>query len=192
MKKYKFLIYGMILIIVILLCSTPLASSRYESTIKGTVKNDVAIYLLKAQYEVIDVKLPTLKPSVTPYIYRFSISNNDGEKRTEVNLEYDLTLRTTTNLPLDFELYLNEDYENENATNIFLGKVIEPDEDGTIFQKISIPTRYFGYTQNEIDNYTLVVWFPLIDENKNFKYQDLLESIEISVKSKQILSSDNN
>ena len=60
---------------------------------------------------------------------------------------------------------------------------IVTDDDGTYFIELDVPTRYFGYTQNEYDLYNLIVEFPY--EYKDSKYQDLIELFEINVSSKQ-------
>ena len=132
-----------------------------------------------------EIKLTDLQPSVTPYVYSFTVANNNGVDRTETSLEYTLSLRTTTNLPLQYELYLDEDYQDSSSTNLFDTSEIMVDDDGMYFLKVSIPKRTFGYTQNEIDNYTLVIYFPY--QYRDYNYQNMIESIELIVDSKQII-----
>lgn len=187
MKKMKRRINIILLftVLLLLLCVFPLTSSRYESSMTSSGKSDVAIYLLKTTYSNTEIKLPELIPSTVPYVYNFTVSNNNGVDRTETSLEYDLYIRTTTNLPLEFKLYLNEDYNNSSATDLFATSEIITDDDGMYFKKLSIPKRYFGYTQNETDDYTLLIFFPY--EYSEHSYQDMIESIELIIDARQII-----
>ena len=96
---------------------------------------------------------------------------------------------TTTNLPLSYRLFLNDDYTSPTATNIITSDVTAADEYGTYFKTMSTDTKYFSYLYNETNLYTLVINFP--KTYTDAKYQDVLESIEIVIDSKQILASDN-
>ena len=110
MKSNLIKIITLSLAIIFSLCVIPLTKSKYESNVVANFKNDVAIYLLETSFKEVDIDIPDLSPSSQPYIYNFTISNSDGTNISEVNLEYELYIKTTTNLPLNYELYLNEDY----------------------------------------------------------------------------------
>lgn len=179
-------ITSLFLLIVFTLCIFPFTKSKYESNVVANFKNDVAIYLLETSFKEVDIDIPDLIPSLEPYIYNFTISNNDGENISEVNLEYDLYIKTTTNLPLNYKLYLNEDYEDPNATNIFESEELITDEYGTYYRKVGIPTRYFYYDEPSTDKYTLVIEFPI--EYNNSIYENCIESIELIVDSKQVIN----
>lgn len=182
----KFLITLLSLILMLILMDRTL--SRYEVVSSSQAKIQAAFYLMKDDYQSMAVKLETLEPRNEEYTYTFSIANNDNTKRTETSLEYDLEIITTTNLPLDYELYMNEDYTN-GATSIVTSDVIAPDEYGTYFRTISTAKQEFGHLQNEANIYTLVVHFP--EEYKSTQYQDTIESIEIKVNSRQLIEGDN-
>ena len=141
---------------------------------------------MDASFQKNDINIPDLIPSTKPYIYNFTISNSDGEKTSEVDLQYDLYIKTTTNLPLNYSLYLNEDYTDSNSTNIFETEEIVTDEYGTYYRKVSIPTRNLYYKQPVTDKYTLVIEFPIIYNNS--LYENCIESIELIVDSKQIIN----
>lgn len=162
-----------------------LTLSKFESEAQSTTDIDIAFYLLKEDYQTMQLSLDNLYPSDKPYVYTFSISNNDGEKMAEVDLTYDVTISTTTNLPLTYELYLNEEYNSENATTAIINNVIELDGDGTYFRKISTETKEFKYKTAETNIYQLVVYFP--SEYNTENYQDIIESIEININSKQTI-----
>lgn len=173
-------------LIIFLACLVPFTKSKYESQTIANFKNDVAIYLVETSFKEVDINIPDLVPSTEPYIYNFTISNTDGENISEVNIEYELYIKTTTNLPLKYELYLNEDYKDPSSINIFETEEIITDEYGTFYRKVGIPKRYFYYDIETTDKYTLVINFP-IDYNNSI-YENCIESIELIVDSKQVIN----
>lgn len=182
-KKLRFVIIPLCLISAIVLLY--ITMSKYESSSTSTANIEVAFYILDTDYKSMSINLSSINPRVEPYIYMFTIANNDGKNRTETALEYDLDIKTTTNLPLTFELYLNENYNDTGAKNTITQDIVEQDEYGTYFRKLSTETKQFGFKKNEVNTYYLVVYFPEI--YKTIEYQDIIEAVQINVNSKQIL-----
>ena len=178
-----------IIILVIILALIPIAYSRLHSVAESDSKVETALYILKADYYEKEIKLNELIPSDIPYVYTFKVSNNDGKDRLETKLEYILKIITTTNLPLSYKLYMNEDYNNANSTNIITNDIIQKNSvDGAYFRILSTEKQIFNYDKDEENIYHLVVNFP--KEYDSFEYQDIIEGITISIESKQII--DNN
>ena len=100
-------------------------------------------------------------------------------------MEYDLKIRTTTNLPLEYRLYSNQNYNDTDALNIITSDEITQDEDGTYFRIIKTNTESFSYKEKKENIYQLVVYFP--QKYNTINYQDIIEGIEISVDSKQVI-----
>jgi hypothetical protein len=159
---------------------------------------DVAMYILNEDYQNMNLKLDSMMPREAPYVYDFAISNYKDGRRTDVDLEYTLIVRTTTNLPLTYTLYLNQKYVNtedgsvvvsneilQTAENVELSNNILPDDDGTYFRTLTAKTAFFGDTDNELNLYKLVIGFP--ETYKSVEYQDIIESVEIIINSKQVL-----
>jgi len=157
-------------------------ASRFQSDADVVAKMDTAFYVVDENYQSMNIKLDSIIPRNEPYEYNFSISNTNGTNRAEVNLEYDLVIVTTTNLPLTYELYMNGD----NTHNIITSQETEKDEDGTYFKTIRTNKEEFEFTNDETNTYKLVINFPSI--YKDIKYQDVIEGIEIQVNSRQIIS----
>lgn len=178
-----------IIILAIILALIPIAYSRLHSVAESDSKVETALYILKADYYEKEIKLDELIPSDIPYVYTFKVSNNDGKDRLETKLEYILKIITTTNLPLSYKLYMNEDYNNANSTNIITNDIIQKNSvDGAYFRILSTEKQIFNYDKDEENIYHLVVNFP--KEYDSFEYQDIIEGITISIESKQII--DNN
>ena len=179
--QIKIIIFFSFLIILYILISNILA--RYESNAIGTGEMEVAFYLLNENYQSMSISLSDMVPREGPYIYNFSVANYNATDRTEVELEYDLTIVMTTNLPLGCELYFNETYLDINAENIAASSSPQPDADGTYFKTILTPKVIFGHTTNQINNYQLIIYFPEI--YKSIEYQNIIEVLEIQVNSRQ-------
>ena len=187
MKKMKIYIKLVILFscLLITLRIFTLTLSKFESEAKSTTDIDIAFYLLKEDYQTMELSLENLYPSEKPYVYTFSISNADGEKRAEVDLTYDLAIKTTTNLPLTYELYMNESYDEENSIIALTRNEVDTDEDGTYFRYLETENETFEYVNIEKNVYQLVVYFP--QEYNTENYQDIVESIEINIDAKQVI-----
>lgn len=180
----KLLISLLSLILIVILIGRTL--SKYETSATAQANIQAAFYLLNDNYQSMNIKLGMLEPRAEEYSYTFSVSNNDNVKRTETSLEYDLKIITTTNLPLTYELYMVKDGDDTTEkVNAITNEEISPDEYGTYFRTISTNTATFGHQKNETNIYTLVVHFP--EEYRQIQYQDIIESIEIKVDSKQLI-----
>ena len=96
-------------------------------------------------------------------------------------------VRTTTNLPLTFELYRNENHDAAGAVNLFSSPRVVQDEDGAWYN-IYEPEGVYEmlYSEPITDVYTLVINFPKV-YSSNVVYADSIENIEVMIKSKQMV-----
>lgn len=176
----------LIIVLIVLVGVIPLTFSRFETEKDGDIIIPHAIYLLDDTVISETVSLPRIIPSNNQYLYYFSINNHNDERRTETNLKYDLSIRTTTNIPITYDLFKGNTV-NGNTSIITSNQVIT-DDDGTFFRIIETDTEYFSFEEDQTNNYVLLITFPA-GYNSSI-YQDLFEMIEINIKSKQILSTD--
>lgn len=184
--KIKRRLRTILILIVLLIMSiliVPYAYSRFESTVTSNAVAPIAYYLLKTDYINSNIDIGDIVPSSEQYIYSFTISNNFQGNRTEVNLEYDLVIKTTTNLPLDYDLFINQDYTHPSSTSAIISDQYVTDLSGTYFRELKVAKEYFNFTLDEIKNYTLVVTFP--PEYKVNNYEEIVESIELIIESRQ-------
>lgn len=177
----KLLVNILFIILIFILLNRTFAKYKTEATSQAEIQ--AAFYLLNDEYQTAEVKLDSLEPRDDEYVYSFSVSNNKSNKRTETSLEYELKIVTTTNLPLSYKLYKNEDYKT--GTNIITSDTILPDEYGTFFRTICTEKEIFTYSENKTNIYTLVVKFP--KEYNKTEYQDIIEAIAIEIESKQLI-----
>lgn len=187
-KKTKRL-YAKLIILILCFCILvrifTLALSKYRSEADSIAEVDIAFYLLSEDYKTMTLNLDSLFPQDNVYVYTFSIGNQEGKKKAEVDIEYELSLRTTTNLPLTYKLYMNEEYNKKDAKDIIQSNEIYLDEDGTYFRKMTTQKMELKYTEPTTNIYQLVISFPSNYNTEN--YQDIIEAIEISIDGKQII-----
>lgn len=161
-----------------------LVLSKYESISNSYANVDIAFYLLNEDYKTMTLNLASLLPQDNAYTFEFSIGNQAGEEIAEVDIEYELSLRTTTNLPLTYELYMNEAYTDAGATNIIKENVVDQDEYGTYFRTMTTDKITLSYKEGKTNLYQLVVYFP--EDYAQEKYQDSIELLEINVNGQQV------
>lgn len=163
-----------------------LVLSKYESISDSYANVDIAFYLFKEDYKTMTINLASILPQDNEYVFEFTIGNQDGIEIAEVDLEYELTLRTTTNLPLTYELYMNQQYTDDGAINIIKENSVDLDEYGTYFRTMTTDKITLPYTQGITNLYQLVVYFPSNYDQEN--YQDIIELLEITVNAQQVTS----
>ena len=171
-----------LIIFIILLIIVPITYSKFQSHAKSNADVKTAFYIIDSNSENKQIILDKMIPQDEPYTYNFIVANNNGEKRCETNMEYTLTITTTTNLPLTYKLYLNEKYTDLNSKNIIISEETAPDDDGTYFKTIKTNKLTFSHEKDESNIYQLVVEFP--KQYNTTDYQDSVEAIIINVDSK--------
>ncbi|OKZ56412.1 MAG: hypothetical protein BHV99_05550 [Clostridium sp. 26_21] len=185
-KKLKRLYIKLVILILcffVFVRIVTLVLSKYESEAKSTANVDVAFYLINEDYKTMTLNLESIFPQNDAYIYNFSVGNIEKNKTAEIDIIYNLTIRTTTNLPLTFELY---EMIGTGKKNIIKTNTIEQDEYGTYFRKITTDSEELYYKQPKTNLYQLIVSFP---ENYNTtNYQNILDVLEINVDSQQMTS----
>ncbi len=182
-RIYMFIITFLILDLAAIFTIFNVSNARYESDAVSETELDVALFAISEDDDYY-ISLDTMVPRANPYVYEFSVSNTDKNGvLTDVKMKYDLRIITTTNLPLEYKLYMNQSYLSQNAQNIINDDDVIPDEDGTFFRTMTTDQEQFGFNQVETNNYTLLVYFP--ERYKDSKYQDLIESIRIEIDAKQ-------
>lgn len=187
-KKIEIIKKNLVLLIsFILLISVGIVSityAKYEIHAKSVAPLEYALYIINLEPVSDTVKLSEIKPSNDEYVYAFSVSNFKDKKRLEVNLEYSLVIRSTTNLPLEYRLVVNDDYKT-NTSNAFVSDEVVADSDGTYFRIMKAPDSNFSYRVDETNYYYLIVKFPL--NYVDSKYQDITEFLSIEINSKQVI-----
>lgn len=180
-NKIMFISGAMILLWFIYLFKVPPTSAKYTNEVGSTVNGGIAFYVVDLGYQNAEIKLDKITPSDDLYEYDFTVSNYTKDKRLETNAIYNVIIRTTTNLNLEYYLYMND-----GLNDILMDREVIQDNDGTYFYVMKTNKENFGFTENQQNKYTLKIKFPL--DYINSKYQDIIESIEIIINSEQVIN----
>ncbi len=188
-EKKRFLLFSFFLLMCLYLAFKllGLAYASYESSAKLNANIDRAIYLIDNEGMSFNIDSKQIIPSNDSYVYKFSISNFNASLNSDIDVEYELVVTTTTNLPLTFELYRNENYDDSSAVNLFSSPRVVQDSDGAWYN-IYEPSGVYEmkYSEQITDIYTLVINFPKA-YSSNSVYADSIENIEVMIKSRQIM-----
>lgn len=186
-KRFLLFAVGILLLLFLAFYILNRSFASYESNARLNAGIDQALYIFGTDEIDFNLDPEQIVPSDDPYVYKFSIQNYDDEKDTDVDIEYTVDLRTTTNLPITIKLYRNENYDAAGANNLLGDPVIKQDEDSAYYRTYNQLGAYdMPYTARTKDIYTIVINYP-----KSFSdyevYADYIEDIEITIKSKQVI-----
>ena len=182
-QKLRLIGFGCTLLFVLFLSgflfSISLASYQSQTRLRANI--DKALYVLNREKMSFNIDSSKIVPSDTPYTYKFSVSNYTEDKECDFNIVYNLKIKTTTNLPLSFELYKNTDLNN----NILSSAEIKQDVDGSYYKVYSVSDDILmEYKDKVIDVYTLSIDFPKMYAD-DLTYADCIEAIEVILDSSQ-------
>ena len=152
--------------------------ARYISQANASNELEIAYFVIGNEVQNQTLKLESMVPRDESYNYAINISNSENERVSETAIEYHMQLKTTTNLPLQFELML----EGQDETQIAQTETLQ-DEDGMYCILMSTDLKEFGLTKEE-HKYILSITFPK-EYKVNSEYSDVIELVEITVDSKQ-------
>lgn len=173
--------YVMVLILVVVAVTIfPSTLSKYSSHGGSNAKVDVAFSLLDTKGLSDTVVLDEILPNDDYDSYSFSVSNYDEEgNRIDVNLNYTITIRTTTNLPIVYEIY------DDKGVKLDVKSEIIEDEFGTPFLTMVTDKSIMTFDKDMIKKYTIK--YKLSSEYKDASYQNIIEMISISIDAEQIV-----
>ena len=181
-KSKKTIIYlkfvCVLILIFIILNARKNSLSKYKSTATSTADVDLAFYFVKVGDISQELQLESILPKSGSDTYVFTVSNFDGDKRTETAIDYTIELKTTTNLPLEYVIH-----KQNNNTNLITSVTTVADDDGTYFQTIEATGDSLGFATNETHTYELEIKFP--ERFNSAQYENIVEYIKLTVNSTQ-------
>ena len=173
---------------IIVLCSIALTNTiaRYRSEALASKDIEIAMYVFKEDHQTMSFKLDQMVPRAEPYQHTFSVTNSDSNNKiAQTSIDYDITIKTTTNLPLQYVLYKNQTPTSANPTNILPSAgTVQADTDGTYFKNFKTSTQTMAHSTKKTDVYYLLIYFPETYKNQP-EYQNMIESMEVIIDSKQ-------
>lgn len=163
--------------------------SKYESNTTASGAADIAFFIVEPGYYEGTLSLNGLIPRRNPFVYTIDVSNFKDSHRTNVNLTYHIRFEATTNLPLNYEIYKDEEY-GPRATNLLTtsNTSIFQDDNDVYYKKMEIPNTYsFTYNSNQSHIYKIVVYFPEIYKNQPVEYSNYVELFSIIITAEQVV-----
>ena len=113
-EKRRFLLFVFLLFLILFLAGYlfQVAYARYEVNTKLNSNIKKALYILGTDNLSFNLEPDGIVPSDNPYVYKFSVSNFNEKNDTDVDIYYNVSVKTTTNLPINIKLYRNENYDD--------------------------------------------------------------------------------
>ena len=177
------IIISLLIVIIFVFIQIRGTLARYE-TIATTERNvDVAFWMIDTSFASERILISEIYPSDTPYEYTFTVSNFKDTKRAETDLEYEVVLTTTTNLPFQYVI------EKEGVPCTTTERLIT-DTDGTYYREMKLETvannLILETGSDQTHNFKIKLTFPKVN-NENMEYADLIEYIKLDLSAKQII-----
>lgn len=164
---------------IVVLFGAGITYSRFTSKSSLTTSNQfLAKFIFEAKKtDTISLPLTSLNPN-DEVTYNFSITNNKDNKRSNVNIDYEISLETFHFMPLEIKLY--KVGENEELVLNCDESYSRNEENKLICNSQPITLTH---KEDRKDDYKLVVKFP--NEYNSLAYSDLVDYIDIHIKSYQ-------
>ena len=182
-KRYTVL-FVLLVLIGIIIGTSNITYSRYETNTKVNLKPAVAFFIVDVDNQTQSIKLDSMVPSDEPYIYRFDVSNFKDDKKANVDLKYTIELITTTNMPLEFKVF-----KDSSMTNSIVNKELYTTDDNGVFYKHLVidDINSMYYKNKSTDVYYLWVNFPKKYENNPEEYAGVIDLVDIKINAEQVV-----
>jgi hypothetical protein len=178
-KKSKIKVIIMLVSAIVLICGSGITYSLFTSSSKLDVNQKIAKFIFNAaKTDVIELPISNLNPGETSE-YTFQVTNNIDNKRSDVNIKYQIIIKTFHFMPLEIKLYK----ENSETPLLICNEeyTTSRNVDNELVCNADIQTM--PYKLNSTDNYKLVVEFP--EKYNDDSYMDLVDYIDLEIKSWQ-------
>ena len=183
--RFNFKIILLFLFLVLVANVIGVAYSRYESNANVYSEANIAYFIVDQGTQSRTITLDGLEPRDDPYVFTINVYNYDDNKRCDVNLHYSVSLKTTTNLPLQYQMIRNETY-SQAATNIIDTTNVIIDSDGMYYNEFVDSDEYaFTISSNQMDQYSIIVNFPSVYKTDANKYQGLIDLVTFTIHAEQ-------
>ena len=180
---FSLLVIILLLVLVVLIRST---HASYESNVEVTFGSETALFIYGVGTLTFNMSTDGIIPSDAAYVYPFTISNFKNERHSDVDIDYTMKIRTTTNMPLTYEVIYNEDY-SENSTNLLGTEQLIQDDQGTWYKKYNVSGTYrMLWDEDHTDNFKIVVHYSSSNATHT-EYAGAIENIEIIIDATQVI-----
>jgi len=181
------IIISLIIIIIIAFIQIRKTLARYETSATAERDVEVAFWVVDNDFKTDRILIEDIYPrDNNPFEYVFTVSNfniDNTAQKAETDLEYEIVLTSTTNLPLSYEITKDGD----TCTKV---EELYTDADGTCYREIKLETvansLVIDSASNTTHEFVIKVTFPK-SYSANPDYSDLIEDIKIELSAKQVI-----
>ena len=184
-NKFKKSLFFCILLIIALIAigSINFTEARYENDTEISINPTLAFFIVDVESQTQQIKLEDMTPRTEPYLYTFNVSNFNSEKRANVDLTYAIEIITTTNIPLNYQVF-----KGNGTTNSIDADTTTTDDNGVYFRHLVMNgVSTMNYNTNVTDTYTLRVEFPVQYKNNAEAYEGIIELVDIKINAEQVV-----
>ena len=184
-KFKRYLFFSVLLIVTLVAISRfSITQSRYETDAAINLNPTLAFFIVDVESQTGQIKLESMVPRTNPYLYTFTVSNFKNNKRANVDLTYSIEIITTTNMPLQFQIFKG----NNMNTNTIDSDTTTANSDGVYLRHLVINAiSTMNYSSNVTDTYTLWVSFPEMYKNNAEAYAGIIDLVDIKINAEQVV-----
>ena len=174
----------LVIFLLLLIISSNLTQARYENTTSVRVTPTLAFFVVGVESQTGQIKLSSMVPRNEPYLYSFNVSNFNQTKKANVDLTYSIEIITTTNMPLNYRIFVGNDMTN----NAIDADTFDTDENGVYYRHLVINNvNTLNYNTRQTDVYTLWVEFPEVNKNYPIEYAGIIDLVDIKINAEQVV-----
>lgn len=183
-KFNKGLFFSILLILTLIaIGSINFTQARYENETNISISPTLAFFIVDVESQTQHIKLEEMTPRVEPYLYTFNVSNFNSEKRANVDLTYAIEIITTTNIPLNYQVF-----KGNGTSNSIDADTTTTNTDGVYFRHLVMNgVSTMNYNADVTDTYTLRVEFPIEYKNNAEAYEGIIELVDIKINAEQVV-----
>jgi len=178
MKAKSKLLIILIIIIIIFIAGITYSAFKSNANLESSDQN-IAKFIFNAKVtDEISLPIIDLKPGVIQ-AFNFAVTNSSELGTSDVNIDYQMTIKTPHFMPTNINLYQIIDSQEK------LILTCDENYDRNLDNEIvcNAPLQTINYLNNTIHNYKLYVDIP-VTYNQPI-YQNLIDYINIDIKSQQ-------
>lgn len=182
--KRSLLFSLIVMLLIITIAAFDLTQARYETATEVRIEPDLAFFIVDVESQTGQIKLESMLPSTTPYLYTFNVSNFKDTKKANVDLKYSIEIITTTNMPLNYKVYKGTNMTNNKVSNDYF----VTDDNGMYYRHLVIDDiSYFNFNQKQTDVYTLWVEYPIEYKAYPKEYAGIIDLVDIKINAEQVV-----
>ena len=101
--KRSLLFSLIVMLLIITIAAFDLTQARYETATEVRIEPDLAFFIVDVESQTGQIKLESMLPSTTPYLYTFNVSNFKDTKKANVDLKDSIEIITPTKMTISYK-----------------------------------------------------------------------------------------